>query len=96
MRTYLEKIKESQEIIRVEKEKLKKGRKGLTKGYGGNLKKFRDRASLTVQELADYTGLSKSMLNAIESGKQTGSLESFLIICQVLEVDPNTMLRVEE
>ena len=95
MKTYLEKVKESQGIIKAEREKLKKGRKELTKGYGANVKRFRERANLSREDLADYTGLSKSMIAALESGKQTGSLESFLLICQVLEVDPNTMIRID-
>ena len=96
MKTYLDKIKESQVIIKRELENLKSSRKGLIAGYAGNLKKFRERAKLSQQELADYTGLSRSTIVAIELGKQTGSLEVFLIICKVLEVDPNSMIRIED
>lgn len=52
-----------------------------------NLKQIRKEAGLTLQQLADITGVSKSRLHGLERDTQNPSLETACIIARSLDND---------
>lgn len=92
MEDYLNEIRKSQAAIKAAKENIKRTRRGLAKNYGGNVKKYRKKAGLTQQDLADSVGLSRPMIIAIERGDHIGSLDSFLMLSKILNIDLNTLI----
>ena len=61
----------------------------MHKGKGkisNNLKKLRQNAGMTQQQLADIVGVTRQTIIAIEANKYSPSLEVAFIIAQVLRV----------
>lgn len=63
---------------------------------GNNLELQRGRANMTQEDLAHMSGLSKTTIHNIESGKAVPSLVSALMICRALKlpVDQVFYLRI--
>lgn len=56
-----------------------------------NLRKERERQGLSQLELALKANISQNMINYIETGKRTPSLDTLLKICQALNINPATL-----
>lgn len=52
------------------------------------LRKEREKAGLSQLELALRADISQNMINYIETGKRTPSLDSLLKICNALNINP--------
>ena len=52
------------------------------------LRKEREKAGLSQVELALRADISQNMINYIETGKRTPSLDSLLKICNALNINP--------
>ncbi|MFZ0451139.1 MAG: XRE family transcriptional regulator [Desulfatiglandaceae bacterium] len=57
-----------------------------------NIKKFRKKSKMTLQNLADQSGLTKSYLSKIERKKQTPSFAALNRLAMVLGVDTTVLL----
>ncbi|MEH6941485.1 helix-turn-helix domain-containing protein [Bacillus sp. JJ722] len=56
------------------------------------IKALREARKLTMQELADKVGISKSMISYYENGKKTPSVKTINIIASVLNVSVDYLL----
>ena len=54
----------------------------------GRLRKEREKAGLSQLELALRADISQNMINYIETGKRTPSLDTLLKICHALNINP--------
>ncbi|WP_261624971.1 helix-turn-helix domain-containing protein [Nesterenkonia marinintestina] len=63
---------------------------------GRRLRSLRERRRLTVEQLADYAGLSKGFLSRVERDLTSPSVASLVSICQVLRVSPGEVLDTPE
>lgn len=64
----------------------------LEESISVNIRLLRKKAKMTLQELADRTGLTKSYLSKIERKKQTPSFSTMNKIAVALGVDSTTLL----
>ena len=62
------------------------------KAVGKRIRFYRKKRGLTQEKFAEEVGLSPVMISAIERGERTPSLESFVIICNVLQVGSDLLL----
>ena len=69
-------------------------RKDLTEEqkFGIRLQKCREAKSITQKELADYCGLSKNYVSALERGVNKMNIFTLIKCCELLEVTPNVLL----
>ena len=58
-----------------------------------NLRQARIKAGLSQPKLAIKVGCASSLIGLYESGRQFMSFDTFLYICQALEVEPSEIIR---
>lgn len=63
---------------------------------GAKLKNLRKIKQLTQEELAERTDLSKGYISQIESGQSSPSIETFLLILEVLGTTPDRFFKEQE
>jgi len=56
------------------------------------LRKFRDRAGLSQQELADKIGVSKGFISALEGGRSAPSIDRLLQIAEAFGIRPGILV----
>ena len=56
------------------------------------LQRAREDKHVTQKEIAEHTGYSKNHISAVERGVCKASIELLLGYCDVLNIDPNTIL----
>lgn len=56
------------------------------------LKQERSRQGLSQGDLAELAGLDRKTINRIENEHYSPSLESFVLLCRALGLEPNAML----
>ena len=56
------------------------------------LQRAREGKNITQKEIAEYTGYSKNHISAVERGVCKASIELLLGYCEIINVDPNTIL----
>lgn len=62
----------------------------LVKNIGENIRNIRIKKNLSIKELANKTGFSKSYLYELEKGKTLGiTIKKIIIISKILEVKPS-------
>ncbi|MGL5440339.1 MAG: helix-turn-helix transcriptional regulator [Filifactoraceae bacterium] len=61
-----------------------------------NLKKYRLEKGLTQQELADITGVGRSMIGSIEKNVRIGSKQTWDKLAKGLNVDVNDLINLEK
>ena len=59
----------------------------IISGIGGQIKEIRKQNGLTIQDLAESTGISKGMLSKIENGRTIPSITTLSAITRALQVD---------
>lgn len=64
-----------------------------SKALGARIQLYRVRAKLTQKELAEKLGCTSQHISAIERGVKTPTLETFVTLCNVLQVQPNLLLQ---
>ena len=60
---------------------------------GSFLKELRKEKGMTQKELAEKLGCTSQHISAIERGVKTPTLETFVTLCNVLQVQPNLLLQ---
>ena len=58
-----------------------------------NLRQARIKAGLLQPKLAKKVGCAISLIGQYESGRQFMSFDTFLYICQALEIEPSEIMR---
>lgn len=66
------------------------------RALGRRLRAVREQHRLTIDQVANFTGLSKGFLSRVERDLTSPSVASLVSICQVLGVPPGQMLEVPE
>lgn len=56
------------------------------------IRRYRDQAGLSQQELADSLGVSKGFISALESGRSVPSIDRLLQIADALQVHPSLLI----
>ena len=56
------------------------------------LRKYRDKAGLSQQELADFIGVSKGFISALEGGRSVPSLDRLLQIADAYGIRPGVLV----
>lgn len=56
------------------------------------LRKYRDAAGLSQQELADRIGVSKGFISALEGGRSVPSLDRFLQLAEAFGIRPGLLV----
>ena len=64
-----------------------------SKALGARIQLYRVRAKLTQKELAEKLGCTSQHISAIERGVKTPTLETFVTLCNVLQVQPDLLLQ---
>ena len=64
-----------------------------SKAFGARIQLYRLRANWTQKELAEKLGCTSQHISAIERGVKTPTLETFVVLCNVLQVQPNLLLQ---
>ena len=64
-----------------------------SKAFGARIQQYRVRAKLTQKELAEKLGCTSQHMSAIERGVKIPKLETFLDLCNILQVQPNLLLQ---
>ena len=59
---------------------------------GGRLKYYRQKHNITQDEMAEFVGMSKSQISAIERGQSKASVEILLGYCKKLNLTPDDIL----
>lgn len=62
------------------------------KKIGAQIQQARKAAGMTQDALAQSVGLSTKYVSNLECGNKTAKLETFILICNALHVDANTLL----
>lgn len=57
------------------------------KWFGGRLRELRQQAGLTQQQLAENAKMTRDGIAQIETGKNSPSWETVVVLCQALGVD---------
>jgi len=70
---------------------LENGNNTLVK-FGDNLRKIRVAQSISQQQLAFESGLSREYINRIENGKVNISLKNIVAIANILNIAPKNLL----
>jgi transcriptional regulator with XRE-family HTH domain len=63
--------------------------------FGSNLKVLRERKKRSQQELADFMGIKRSILNNYENDISNPSIENLLLISEYVNININTLLTVD-
>lgn len=67
---------------------------GVVAAIGARMRDLRVKKGLTLQALADQTGLSPSMLSLVERGRTSPSIGSLIAICSALGVQMGDVLTI--
>ncbi len=62
------------------------------KDFGQRVRTIRRKNHLTQEELAEQVGISTSFLGHIERGSRIASLETLVLLCNVLKTTPQYLL----
>lgn len=65
------------------------------KKFGDNLRKYRLSESISQEQLAFESGLTREYINKTENGKINISLKNIIAISKVLDVSPKDLLDFE-
>lgn len=58
----------------------------ITQRFGANMRRRRTNLGITLQNLADTTGMDRTHLNLVELGKRNASLQTAAKIADALDV----------
>ena len=61
---------------------------------GLRLQKCREKKSVTQQQIADATGLSRNHISALERGVYKMSVYTLIKYCELLDMTPNELLKI--
>lgn len=61
--------------------------------FGANLRRARERANLTQEDLASTAGMDRSAISLLERGRRSPGLEIILKLATALKLEPEVLLR---
>ena len=64
-----------------------------SQALGARIQMYRVRSKMTQKELAEKLGCTSQHISAIERGVKTPTLETFVVLCNVLQLHPNLLLQ---
>lgn len=64
----------------------------MSKEFGDHLRDLRKAMGYTQQDMADMLNISRSTYTYYETGKSQPSFQNLKKLCEILEVDYNTIL----
>jgi len=64
--------------------------------FGGNLRKIREKAELSQEQVAYEAGFSRSYYTEVETGKRNISLLNILKICSFLKIEINDIIKLKD
>jgi transcriptional regulator with XRE-family HTH domain len=64
----------------------------VNKVFGEQLRRVRNKAHLTQEELAFRAGLDRTYISLLERGKKSPTLMTLFRLCQVLDQQPATFI----
>ena len=65
----------------------------ITETIAKRLRQERERQGISQTALADRAGIDRNTVNRIENGHYSPNMESFVLICKALHLDPSDMLK---
>lgn len=68
-------------------------RSDVTQQIGHALRRARKKKHLTQQDIADRTGINRSVIGRYETGEIEISISNYFAICEAIGVDPESVLR---
>lgn len=77
------------------KGKLNQGKKGMPLDLGKRLRAIREEKSISLSQLAEKTGYTKSFISQVEKNKTSPSISSLLRITDTLGIKPQEILHRE-
>ena len=67
-------------------------RRDPKKLFAHNLRRLRNRAGISQEELADRAGLHRTYISSVECGRRNISLENIFLLAEALGRDPRDLL----
>lgn len=64
----------------------------LNQLVGQNLKHYRERAGMTQLQVAEHLGVHPTTVTCYETGKNALKMGTFLMICELIEADPDRIV----
>lgn len=64
--------------------------------FGENLRKIREKAELSQEQIAFEAGFSRSYYTEVETGKRNISLLNILKICTFLKIEINDIIKLKD
>jgi transcriptional regulator with XRE-family HTH domain len=64
--------------------------------FGENLRKIREKAELSQEQVAYESGFSRSYYTEVETGKRNISLLNILKICSFLKIEINDIIKLKD
>lgn len=61
--------------------------------FGNKVKELRKKNGYTLEDVADMTGVSISMISTVERGQAKFSLESLMRWCHAMEIEPQKFFK---
>lgn len=65
----------------------------ITETIAKRLRQERERQGISQTALADRAGIDRKTVNRIENGHYSPNMESFVLICKALHLNPSDMLK---
>jgi len=65
----------------------------ITEIISQRLREERERQGISQTALADRAGIDRKTVNRIENGHYSPNMESFVLLCRALRLDPSEMLK---
>ena len=63
------------------------------KNFGSNLRRLREAANLSLQELADDADIAKSTIHRLEKGQYAATLVIVFALAKALEISPEELFK---
>ena len=63
------------------------------KNFGSNLRRLREAANLSLQELADDADIAKSTIHRVEKGQYAATLVIVFALAKALEISPEELFK---
>jgi transcriptional regulator with XRE-family HTH domain len=63
--------------------------------FGKHLRELRNKSGYTQQQMADFLNISRSTYTYYETGKSEPGLDKIKIMCEIFNIDYNTILKFE-
>ncbi len=70
-------------------------RKQVYRTFGGNIRRLREKAGWTQEDVAYSMGIHKSSVSHYERDQRDPQLATIIAFCEVFEVKPNVLIHLK-